>query len=345
MKRRVCVIGGGVVGLTCAEVLADGFDVTIVADRFAAESASIVATAIWHVYLVDKDDTSTLRWARETLQKLVEISRNHPDAGVSVVRGVELFRRSEPQTPSWAHIPPFFEMLSADEVAAFAQRDDPAHAVAVPIRWGYRIAAPAATMERYLPWLHSRVAAKGVGQVQRRLSSLEDAAEFGELVINCSGYGARTLVPEAGISPVKGQYLVYPAGDGGPKEYLGDDDHPVETCYLIPRAGEVIVGGTEEYDDESETFTRSVDELLDRVAPFEPWVESLRDTTPTRSRVGLRPYRAEGVLLALDVTREAPVIHNIGHGGSGFSLSWGCANTVHDLVTAYFAGLPAGRVL
>ena len=199
-------------------------------------------------------------------------------------------------------------------------------------------------MERYLPWLHNRVIAKGVCQVERRLSSLAEAADYGELVINCSGYGARALVPDASISPVKGQYLVYPAGDGGPTEYLGDDDHPIETCYLIPRAGEVIIGGTEEYNDESETFTRTVDELLDRIAPFVPWVESLRNTAPTKSRVGLRPYREKGVLLALNGLHSPPVIHNIGHGGSGFSLSWGCANAVRDLVTAHFSVSSAAQL-
>lgn len=336
MRRSVCIVGGGVVGLTCAEVLADDFDVIIVADRVGAESASIVATAIWHVYLVDKDDSSTLTWSRETLEKLLEIADTSPEAGVSLVRGVELFRKSDPHLPTWAHIPPFFEMLSADEVAAFAAKDDPQNASALPIRWGYRIAAPAATMEKYLPWLNRRILAKGVRLVERRLASLEEASEYGELIINCSGYGARLLAPDAGVIPVKGQYVVYEAGPEGPTEYLGDDDHPVETCYLIPRAGQVIIGGTEEYDEDSDTFTRSTDELIDRIAPFEPWVENLRSMAPSRIRVGVRPYRTEGVLLGLDETRAMAVIHNIGHGGSGFSLSWGCANAVRDLARRHF---------
>lgn len=324
------------VGLTCAEVLADDFDVTIVADRLAAESASIVATAIWHVYLVDKDDSSTLIWARETLEKLLEIADASPEAGVSIVRGVELFRKSDPHLPTWAHIPPFFEMLSIEEVAAFAAMDNPDNASVLPIRWGYRISAPAATMEKYLPWLNSRVLAKGVRQIECRLTRLEEAFEYGELIVNCSGYGARTLAPDAGIVPVKGQYVVYEAGSDGPTEYLGDDDNPLETCYLIPRAGQVIIGGTEEFNEESDAFTRSTDEMIDRIASFEPWVENLRSMAPSRIRVGLRPYRADGVLLGLDEARADPVIHNIGHGGSGFSLSWGCANAVRDLARKHF---------
>lgn len=336
------MVGGGVVGLTCADVLADVFDVTIVADRFATESASIVATAIWHVYLVDKDDRSTIRWARETLERLTAIARNNPEAGVSIVRGVELFRKSEPHVPTWAHIPPSFDLLTSEEVAAFAAKDDPRHAAALPIRWGYRIAAPAATMDKYLPWLDARVRAKGAKRVERRLASLDEAAEFGDLTVNCSGYGARALLPDSGISPVKGQYVVFETDQAGPVEYIGDDDHPDETCYLIPRSGEVIIGGTEEYDQEDETFTRGIDELLDRIAPFEPWVATLKGKEPLKSRVGLRPYRAAGVLLAKDEARSTPMIHNVGHGGSGFSLSWGCANAVLELTAEHF-GEPAAR--
>jgi D-amino-acid oxidase len=40
-------------------------------------------------------------------------------------------------------------------------------------------------------------------------------------------------------------------------------------------------------------------------------------------RVGFRPTRPE-----IRVEREGDVIHNYGHGGSGLTLSWGCAREV-----------------
>ena len=51
-----------------------------------------------------------------------------------------------------------------------------------------------------------------------------------------------------------------------------------------------------------------------------------------RERVGLRPFRKTGVRLEREkLSDRRTVIHNYGHGGSGFTLSWGCAENVFRL--------------
>jgi D-amino-acid oxidase len=40
---------------------------------------------------------------------------------------------------------------------------------------------------------------------------------------------------------------------------------------------------------------------------------------------GLRPYRKTGIRLEAETVGNKVIIHNYGHGGSGISLSWGCA--------------------
>jgi glycine/D-amino acid oxidase-like deaminating enzyme len=44
-----------------------------------------------------------------------------------------------------------------------------------------------------------------------------------------------------------------------------------------------------------------------------------------RTVVGLRPYRAEGFVLAPERLNDKLVVHNYGHGGAGVTLSWGVA--------------------
>ena len=51
-------------------------------------------------------------------------------------------------------------------------------------------------------------------------------------------------------------------------------------------------------------------------------------------RVGLRPCRRGGVRCEMEVMGSKTVVHNYGHGGSGITLSWGCAGEVLDIVTS-----------
>jgi len=52
-----------------------------------------------------------------------------------------------------------------------------------------------------------------------------------------------------------------------------------------------------------------------------------------REVVGLRPYRAEGFVVAAERLGDKLVVHNYGHGGAGITLSWGTASLAVDLVS------------
>jgi hypothetical protein len=80
---------------------------------------------------------------------------------------------------------------------------------------------------------------------------------------------------------------------------------------------------------------------VDPAAPgaIRPLVRELPPIRATRDRlikenVGLRPFREGGPNLGVERVGEKTVVHNYGHGGSGWSLSWGTGMQARDRVLA-----------
>jgi D-amino-acid oxidase len=101
--------------------------------------------------------------------------------------------------------------------------------------------------------------------------------------------------------------------------------------YAIPRGNDCVFGGTNELSDnlavDSATTARIVVECSRVLKVEKPNVLA--------ERVGLRPFRKSGVRVERAHLRDGrSVVHNYGHGGSGFTLSWGCAESVLQLATS-----------
>ncbi len=54
----------------------------------------------------------------------------------------------------------------------------------------------------------------------------------------------------------------------------------------------------------------------------------------TARMVSLRPYRPEGFRVELETIADRSIVHNIGHGGAGITLSWGTAQMAVDRLLA-----------
>ncbi|MFK4495880.1 D-amino-acid oxidase [Bradyrhizobium japonicum] len=337
MTKSICVVGAGVVGLTTAIVLASRYEVQIIADKFGADTDSVKATAVWHVYLVP-ETAEVLEWSSVTLQRLLEISQLYPESGVEIIRGVELFRAQRRHVPTWSHIPPEFAFLTDDELRRFNEPEGALHGSMsslsnAPVKWGYRLKAPAAKMSSYLNWLVEQAEKRNVQFRRQHVERLADLSCQHDIVVNCTGLGAATLVNDEAFEPYKGQYFVVASNDGSPTEYIGDDDHPDGMAYVIPRGGQVMIGGSAEagLNDLVETIKWS--DVVARAGRYVPWVRDSASERPRQLVVGVRPVRPSGIRLEREVLETGTcVVHNYGHGGSGFSLSWGCANAVSALI-------------
>jgi D-amino-acid oxidase len=107
------------------------------------------------------------------------------------------------------------------------------------------------------------------------------------------------------------------------------DNGPEDLCYVVPRSNDVVVGGTSQPDNwDLAVDDKTAGSILDRAAALIP---QLRKAKVIKHRVGLRPARPS-VRCESVRTGDRNVIHCYGHGGSGVTLSWGCADEVLALV-------------
>jgi D-amino-acid oxidase len=147
------------------------------------------------------------------------------------------------------------------------------------------------------------------------------------VAVNCTGFGARELVPDRQLQPVRGQLVV--AENPGVKEFFAEHtDDPAPTWFL-PHGDHIVLGSSTEpgrVDLRPDLATSAA--IVARCAEIEP---RLRDARVTGHRVGIRPTRPT-VRVEHVRWRGRHVIHNYGHGGAGVSLSWGCAREVTGIV-------------
>jgi D-amino-acid oxidase len=303
----VTVLGAGIVGLASALRLAEaGHRVRVVAAATGDGTTSTVAAAVWYPYQAAPQDKVT-RWSAQTFRELSSLAAD-PTAGVRMRWGRELFR-TPTGDPWWGSAVPAWAWLDSvpDGYAA-----------------GLRLAVPVVDMPHHLAWLTAKLAAHGAAVERRFLTAIPDG---GDVVVNCTGLGARTLVPDTSVRPLRGQVVV--VEQFGLTEWLIDENDAVNLTYLVPREQTVVLGGTAQEGSEDLTpDPATASAIVRRCAALVPEAAHARVVA---HRVGLRPVRPT-VRLELE-HRAGPVVHCYGHGGSGVTLSYGCAREVVELVS------------
>ncbi|CAN5543701.1 FAD-dependent oxidoreductase [soil metagenome] len=308
MREQVAIIGAGVSGLTCGVVFAEqGYRTTIIARETGRATTSSVAAAIWFPYDAEPA-AQVVAWSLATFDVLRELARDRT-TGVAMTELRCFARAGELPIPEWAH------SLGAE----------PLPATQIPARIftsGFAVEVPVIDTTIYLDYLTRRFAAAG-GELQRGLSlpQLGDVPAGHELIVNCSGAGARELVHDAEVEPHRGQVAIVPKLPL-PCAVVCDDP---PLMYAIPRTNDCVLGGTNEISDDCAVDPQQTAQILAescRVLQIDPPL--LLD-----ERVGLRPYRRSGIRLEREQLPDGrTVLHNYGHGGSGFTLAWGCAGAV-----------------
>jgi D-amino-acid oxidase len=300
---EVIVVGSGVAGLTTAVVLAEsGRRVRVWAREPAERTTSAVAGGLWWPYRIEPEPLVGT-WALASLAAYEEMAGRPDETGVRLVDGVHRGTR-------------------LDELGTWAGRVPGLRAVAD----GLAARLPVIDMPVHLAWLRERLAKAGGVIEAREVTDL--AAVPAPVVVNCTGLGARSLVPDPALRPVRGQ-LVVVENPGVTTWFTSVDHSSAASTYFIPQPGGLLLGGTAEEDDWSlEPDPATAAAIVARCAAVRP---ELAQARVLDHRVGLRPAREAVRLERQPLPDGRTLVHNYGHGGAGITVAWGCAREAAGL--------------
>lgn len=303
---QALVIGAGVIGLTSAiRLLENGFSVKIITRDLPQQTTSTVAGAIWAGHVHSERQKQWSIGALKTFQKQAQDS----ESGVLITRFREVFAHQE-DAPWFKDLLDYCKPMSAEQL--------PEGCVS-----GWVSDVPLVQTPVYLEYLLKRFYALGGELEEREVQSLDELSDH-NLIINCTGVSARDIANDTEVYPVWGQVILANAPHIT-ESIMHDEQH----TYIFPRKDGVILGGIylpnrweREVDDELKR------DIIARCQQIEP---QLGDVEVIRIPVGLRPGRYEVRLEREQLNDNCTVIHNYGHAGIGYTLSWGCAEEVLEL--------------
>jgi D-amino-acid oxidase len=198
----------------------------------------------------------------------------------------------------------------------------------------------------YLPYLVGQCRKLGIVLKRRILEHIVDArvchhtGEIADIIVNCTGLMACVLggVEDKKVLPARGQTVLVRNDSELLVGTSGTDDGPEESLYFMDRAsgGGTILGGSYQLGNwDSRPDPNLAIRIMERAAELHPQFvdgNKISGFSVIRHAVGLRPFREGGVRLEKEKIGEAWVVHNYGHAGYGYQVSYACAEDVTRLV-------------
>jgi glycine/D-amino acid oxidase-like deaminating enzyme len=241
----------------------------------------------------------------------------------------------------------------------------------------FEVLAPVIDTDTCMSWLTSLVQKKGA-DLQTQTISGDLFAQESELrarfsadaIVNATGLDASDLSSDKTCYPIRGalvrllndgtdfpkieKALIVPAAAGSDQMPSSDSNldprSSNEIIFLVPRNDNILVLGgiTEPNEWELDLSLESpvIQRMRSRCESFLPMLKKARLDPEYPLAQGLRPFRKKNVRVERELRKhgdgEVPsrIVHSYGHGGAGWSLSFGCAGDVVTLVEEALQGLP-----
>ncbi|CAN5556342.1 FAD-dependent oxidoreductase [soil metagenome] len=311
MGKNIAIVGAGISGMSSAFLLKDkGYEITIFAKAFSPHITSDKAAAFWFPYHI-RNDKRGIKWCQQSYAFYLQMA-DQPETGISIQKLVKVLRKGVKEEEAvWVEFMPPGSMR-------IMQPDELSEGIAT----AYEVQVPLIETQIFLPFLQSSLLYSGVKFIERTIENLGELTNKFDIVINCSALGSRSLCNDDTIIPVRGQ-----VGLLAPLEKMFIYLENEKPLYIVPRKDAIIIGGTyEEGIETDETEPTTIDRLLHNAYEAFP---ILKQQQVLGSWAGLRPYRPE---VRVEAEAGTNIIHNYGHGGSGFTLAFGCAEDVVKIV-------------
>lgn len=310
---KILILGAGVSGLSSGILLLKkGYQVTIWAKELPPNTTSNKAAAAWAPYLCNPKDKVTL-WGKNSLDYFGSEIAKDPKSGFIKRNTIGLFTDCR-EDQWWKDIVPGYKKVQASNLPKNYQS-------------GYEFEGLVVDTSYYMDYLVTLFKKLGGVLIQKEISSIQEAFAQYSVVINCTGLGSRKLFNDQTIYPVRGQMIkIRPNGFN---KVVADEEGPNSLAVIIPRTKDIMLGGTTQGNNWNlEVNPEDSKDIMRKVTTLYP---KFKDAEIIEESVGLRPVRPE-IRLETQYFGDKVVIHNYGHGGAGFTLSWGCAQEVVDLV-------------
>jgi len=235
-QRKVAVLGSGAVGLATARLLQDhGFEVTIYTRDLPPNTTSNIAGGLWAPYTIADSDKRTSAFDAQLAQASRFAHRYYQNlAGDRYgIRWLPLFMLSE-ETESglpweWRVAPELYRVTN------LSKEEHP-----FPHRGVARIYMMLIEPAIYLPATLADFRIAGGRVIVQEFRDIAAVMELKEqVIVNCTGLGAKALFNDEDLIPVKGQLAFLTPQPEINYMYT-------EEGYMFPRRDGIVLGGTHE---------------------------------------------------------------------------------------------------
>ncbi|RVE42599.1 hypothetical protein evm_012768 [Chilo suppressalis] len=302
---KIVVIGAGINGLACAVKIQEHFkssDVLLISREFSPNTTGDGSGALWYPYLCGATPQHLLnKWGSVTYRFLHELWLQG-GLNICAIPIYCLYREGVDQpNPKWASNVFGYQTLKEQELKYYNQLHNNQYSA------GTRFTTFVLHSTTFLKYLKERFERANGKLLVGHVTSLQDPLLIGyDVIVNCVGLGARDVVPDKAVFPIRGQVsrVIAPwINQVIINEASGN--------YVIPNAETCVLGGTHQEND----FNTNVDEQDKKFITegCQEMFPGLQHARTVKHWVGLRPGRHE-IRLEAEEQRGKLIVHNYGHG-------------------------------